>query len=94
MDLLIRWVMNCFANKKDNVLSENIESQKGDKPIKRSPTCLEIMAGVPEWWTVSETNIATVYISTNGKQFDSVKAVIHWRNYGPFEDPDWSVPSF
>jgi hypothetical protein len=94
MNLLIKGVMNCFDNEKASVLSETIESQKLHKPVERSPTCHEIMAGVPEWWSVSETNSSLRYISTTGKRFDSVNAVTHWRKYGPFEDPDWSIPSF
>jgi len=94
MNLLIRGVMNCFDNEKPSVLSETIENQKLNKPAERSPTCQEIMAGVPEWWSVSETSSSIYYVSTNGKRFDSVDAVTHWRKYGPFEDPDWSIPSF
>lgn len=94
MNLLVRGVMNCFANEKASVLSERIESQKLHQPVKRSPNCQEIMAGIPEWWIVYETNSSTLYISTTGKRFDSVNAVIYWRKHGPFEDPDWSVPSF
>jgi len=52
------------------------------------------MAGVPEWWSVSETNSSIYYISTNGKRFDSINAITQWRKHGPFEDPDWSIPSF
>jgi len=79
MDRIIQSFMNCFAK---------------TPTVKRSPTCQEIMSGVPEWWSVSETLVSKIYISETGKQFDSVQAVTRWREHGPFEDPDWNVPSF
>jgi|TARA_B110000967_G_C18548038_1_gene393947 hypothetical protein len=64
------------------------------KPPIRPPTAHEVLSGVPEWFTVFDTVPCVEYISSTGKKFHSIEAVKKWRANGPFEDPDWSIPSF
>lgn len=75
---------------KAHVLSDTINKQKENNNGCRTPTHIEILSGVPEWFSVKETNGIIVYISPNDKKFNSIECLVKWRLNGPFDEPDWN----
>lgn len=79
---------------RNHYLSDTRKTLVMPAKYKRTPTCEEILKGVPEWYICEETLDGITYIDPNGRRFLSLEDVREYRLNGPFEDVDWSVPSF
>jgi len=64
------------------------------RKVVRKPSNGEMKKGIPAWFMVIVEGDSIQYMSLDDKIFTSIASINEWRQYGPFEDVDWSIPSF